>query len=256
MTICLSTYRLSAGNTSISRAITSGVRTDVWKAANLDLSDLFPFLNVRFFPFRDVKRCVLDKLQRALKCKEVWVEGSYAFRNPSEDMPGDWNDEQRRILHYQELGKPLNAQTFVHSLKERLITALAQFNRVLPRLRHLRIFHPKNHEERGLWVLAKLEPQSEPRSLGLIKEAIDKRYGILDLLDVFVEVDRIVDLTRFFTHSGMKEVRSREELRPLLMLDLFAEGTNTGSDAWRTPTTSIATTNYCMSVRHTFPRRR
>ena len=34
----------------------SGVRADVWKAANLDLSDLFPFLNVRFFPFRDVKR--------------------------------------------------------------------------------------------------------------------------------------------------------------------------------------------------------
>ena len=86
---------------------------------------------------------VLEKLQRALKCKEVWVEGSYAFRNPSEDMPGDWGDEQRRILHYQELGKPLNAQAFVHSLKERLITALAQFNRVLPQLSHLRIFHPK-----------------------------------------------------------------------------------------------------------------
>jgi len=73
-----------------------------------------------------------------------------------------------------------------------------------------------------------LEAQAESRSLGLIKEAIGKRYGILDLLDVFVEVDRIVDLTRFFTHSGTKEVRSRDELRPLLMLDLFAEGTNTG----------------------------
>ena len=59
------------------------------------------------------------------------MEGSYAFRNPSEDMPGDWDDEQRRMLHYQELGKPLNAQIFVHSLKERLITAFAQFNRVL-----------------------------------------------------------------------------------------------------------------------------
>jgi Domain of unknown function (DUF4158) len=56
MTIRLSTYRLSAGNTSISRATTSGARTDVWKAANLDLSDRFPFLNVRFFPFRDVQR--------------------------------------------------------------------------------------------------------------------------------------------------------------------------------------------------------
>jgi len=36
------------------------------------------------------------------------------------------------------------------------------------------------------------------------------------------------DFTRFFTHSGTKEVRSRETLRPLLILDLFAEGTNTG----------------------------
>jgi Tn3 transposase DDE domain-containing protein len=36
---------------------TSGVRTGVWKVANLDLSDPFPFLNVRFFPFRrDVRR--------------------------------------------------------------------------------------------------------------------------------------------------------------------------------------------------------
>jgi Tn3 transposase DDE domain len=116
----------------------------------------------------------------------------------------------------------------VRSLKERLSTALVQLNRVLPQLGDLRIFHHNKKEERGLWALAKLEAQAESRSLGLIKEAIGKRYGILDLLDVFVEVDRIVDLTRFFTHSGTKEVRSRDELRPLLMLDLFAEGTNTG----------------------------
>jgi hypothetical protein len=49
---------------------------------------------------------------------------------------------------------------------------------------------------------------------------------MLDLLDIFVEADRLVDFTRFFTHSGTKEVRSREALRPLLILDLFAEGTN------------------------------
>ena len=47
-------------------------------------------------------------------------------------------------------------------------------------------------------------------------------------VDVFAEADRIVDFTRFFTHSGTKEVRSREQLRPLLILDLFAEGTNMG----------------------------
>ena len=200
-----------------------GVVTPAWKEKVFEEVEGEYRVNRRYYEL-----CVLEKLQRALKCKEVWVEGSYAFRNPSEDMPGDWSDEQRRILHYHELGKPLDAQAFVRSLKERLITGLAQFNRVLPQLGHLRIFHHNKKEERGLWALAKLEAQAEPRSLGLIKEAIGKRYGILDLLDVFVEVDRIVDLTRFFTHSGTKEVRTRDELRPLLMLDLFAEGTNTG----------------------------
>ena len=144
-------------------------------------------------------------------------------------MPGDWGDEQRRTRHYQDLGKPLEAQTLrgcaqgtPHHRADDSSTAL------LPRLSHLRIFRPKTKEERGLWALAKLEPQPEPQSLGLIKEAIRNRYGMLDLLDVFVEADRLVDFTRFFTHSGTKEVRSREELRPLLILDLFAEGTNTG----------------------------
>jgi hypothetical protein len=52
---------------------------------------------------------------------------------------------------------------------------------------------------------------------------------MLDLLEVFVEADRLAGFTRFFTHSGTKEVRSRQQLRPLIILDLFAEGTNTGA---------------------------
>jgi TnpA family transposase len=172
--------------------------------------------------------CVLEKLQRALKCKEVWVEGSLAFRNPSEDMPGDWTDEQCRIEHYHTLGKPLDAAAFVDDLKTRMRSALAEFNEVLPRLSHLRIFRPDKKEDRGLWALTKLEAQPEPPGLERVKESIGNRYGMLDLLDVFVEADRLVDFTRFFTHSGTKEVRSREQLRPLLILDVFAEGTNMG----------------------------
>jgi TnpA family transposase len=172
--------------------------------------------------------CVLEKLERALKCKEVWVEGSYAFRNPSDDLPGDWSDEQRRTLHYNDLGKPLDAQSFVRLLRTRMSSALMEFNRVVPELSHLRIFRPNKKDDRGLWALARLEPQPEPQSLGLIKEKIGRRYGMLDLLDVFVEADRLVDFTRFFTHSGTKEIRSREALRPLLILDLFGEATNMG----------------------------
>ena len=39
---------------------------------------------------------------------------------------------------------------------------------------------------------------------------------------------RFVDRTCFLTHFGTKEVRSCETRRPLLLLDLFGEGTNTG----------------------------
>ena len=106
--------------------------------------------------------------------------------------------------------------------------ALTNFNCVLPELGHLRIFRPNKKDDRGLWALTKLEPQPEPHSLGLIKEKIGSRYGMLDLLDVFVEADRLVDFTRFFTHSGTREVRSREALRPLLIMDLFGEATNMG----------------------------
>ena len=76
--------------------------------------------------------------------------------------------------------------------------------------------------------MARLTAQPEPQRLGQIKDLISQRYGILDLLDIFVEADRLTGFTQFFTHSGTKEVRSREALRPLLLLDVFAEGTNTG----------------------------
>lgn len=132
------------------------------------------------------------------------------------------------MLHYQALGKPLDAQAFVWLLRERMGAALSDFNRVLPKLSHLRIFRPNKKDDRGLWALAKLEPLPEPQSLSLIKEKIGSRYGMLDLLDVFVEADRLVGFTRFFTHSGTREVRSREALRPLLILDLFGEATNMG----------------------------
>jgi TnpA family transposase len=200
-----------------------GVVTRAWKEKVYEEVNGETKINRRYYEL-----CVLEKLQRALKCKEIWVEGAYAFRNPHEDLPSDWAQEERRRDHYQTLGKPLDAGSFVDTLKARLTTALTAFHERFLGLPHLRIFHLNKKEDRGLWALTKLEPQAEPQSLALIKNAITTRYGMLDLLDVFVEADRVVDFTRFFTHSGTKEVRSRDLLRPLLILDLFAEGTNMG----------------------------
>jgi hypothetical protein len=126
----------------------------------------------------------------------------------------------------RKLGLPVDANQFVENLRDRMIAALHEFNRILPRQPHVRIYCPnKKRPHRGLFTVAKLERQKEPKSLDLIKDGIVKDFGMLELLDIFVEADRLVDFTRFFTHSGTKEVRSREALRPLLILDLFAEAT-------------------------------
>jgi TnpA family transposase len=171
---------------------------------------------------------VLQRLERALKCKEIWVEGAYAFRNPSQDLPTNWSHEDQRRAYYGTLQHPIEVTSFLDPLRHRLTQALTQFNRDLPRNPHVHLSTPAANEDRRLFSVAPLVAQPEPQSLGHLKDLIGQRYGMLDLLDIILEADRLVDFTRFFTHSGTKEVRSRDALRPLLLLDLFAEGTNTG----------------------------
>jgi hypothetical protein len=79
------------------------------------------------------------------------------LRLPARIFPSDWSDEQRRTLHYQALGKPLDAQAFVRLLRTRMeaaLTKLQHFNRVLPELNHLRVFRPRQNDDRDLWACA------------------------------------------------------------------------------------------------------
>jgi Tn3 transposase DDE domain len=201
-----------------------GVVLPRWRDAVLEVhNDGTVRVNRRYYEL-----CVLQQLERALKCKEIWVEGAYAFRNPSQDMPADWHDEAQRTAYYRLLPQPVEVTSFLDPLRERLRQALTQFNRDLPRNPHVHLSAPAGREERRLFAVARLTAQPAPQSLDRIKDLIGQRYGLLDLLDIFVEGDRLTRFSRFFTYSGTKEVRSREALRPLLLLDLFAEGMNTG----------------------------
>ncbi len=100
-----------------------GVVTTAWQEKVCETIDGERKIHRRYYEL-----CVLQKLQRALKCKEIWVKGSYAFRNQSEDMPRDWENEPRRRLHYEALGKPVDAQTFVRTLKARLVNRLQPYS--------------------------------------------------------------------------------------------------------------------------------
>jgi hypothetical protein len=62
--------------------------------------------------------CVLIAMRDALRRREVYVQGAGRWKNPDEDLPGDFEDN--RDVHYAELGKPLDATEFVAGLRKRL----------------------------------------------------------------------------------------------------------------------------------------
>ena len=48
---------------------------------------------------------VLESLRERLRCKLIWIEGAYRYRNPDDDLPADW--ETCREACYLQLGLPL-----------------------------------------------------------------------------------------------------------------------------------------------------
>jgi len=73
---------------------------------------------------------VLTALREKLRCKEVWVKGADRFRNPDEDLPGDF--DARREEYYTALEQPRDAKNFVETLRRNMEAAMAALNSNLP----------------------------------------------------------------------------------------------------------------------------
>jgi TnpA family transposase len=169
---------------------------------------------------------VLRKLEKALKCKELWVEGAYRFRNPDEDLPPAW--PQTRVEHYRRHEFPVEASTFLAPIRAELNQALEDFHRFLGRSdKDVYVRHPGGGEQ-GEFHVPKLPKQKEPSLLDEIHGRVLQQYGIVDLLDILVEADRQVQFSRFFRTSAQRHVLSQQEIQRRLLLTLFGLGTNMG----------------------------
>ncbi|MEU6404988.1 DUF4158 domain-containing protein [Streptomyces sp. NPDC046985] len=54
--------------------------------------------------------CVLVALRDAVRRREIYVEGAARWRNPEDDLPGDF--EATRAVHYAAIRQPLNPRAF------------------------------------------------------------------------------------------------------------------------------------------------
>lgn len=166
--------------------------------------------------------CVLQALRDGLRSKEIWVDGADRFRNPDEDLPGDF--EQRRDGYYATLDLPHDPDIFIRGLQEEMRTALAALNQGLPKNAKLRILERGAHRI----SLTPLDEQPEPKNLAALKTEILNRWPATSLLDVLKEAELRIGFTRNFQTSASRETLDRNTLQRRLLLCLYGLGTNTG----------------------------
>ncbi len=169
--------------------------------------------------------CVLRALREALRRREIWVAGARRWRNPEQDLPVDFDDHRDR--HYAALRQPRDPTAFLATLKDQLGRALATFEGALAAGTTGGVQITRRRGEPWLAV-PRLEKLPEAPNLGALKDAVERRWGTLDLLDVLKEADFLTAFTDEFTTVASRETLPRATLRRRLLLVLFALGTNMG----------------------------
>lgn len=165
---------------------------------------------------------LLKALRERLRCKEIWVVGADRYRNPDDDLPGDF--EQRRVEYYKALSLPMNPETFISSLQKQMEEALVMLDRGMPGNPHVRLLANGG----GRISLSPLQAQPEPINLTRLKAEVDRRWPMTSLLDVLKEVDLRVGFTEHFQSAASREALSGETLQRRLLMCLYGLGTNTG----------------------------
>jgi TnpA family transposase len=164
---------------------------------------------------------VLQVLRDKLRCKEIWVVGADRYRNPEEDLPGDFAENKEK--YFDSLGHPVDATPFVKKLQQTMHTKLTELNVNLPNNTKVKIVKRKKP-----LCVSPLEPQPDPKNLIRLKAEVTRRWPMTSLLDVLKEADLRIDFTSDFQSLASREILDRETIQRRLLLSLFAMGTNMG----------------------------
>lgn len=201
-----------------------------FKSNNLDLLEALKVVKkyehskCEYYPANeDYEYAIFKCLKDKLRIKEVWILGSFKYKDPSKDIPKDF--DENREFYYQLLNQPLLPEAFTSRINDRLENAIKNFDTTIQKNPYVKITERKGKP----WIrLTPLSKQLEPQNLEKLKEVINKNWDSISLLDVLKEVDLLEGFTQVFTSAGNREILSKEVIQKRLILCLFAIGTNTG----------------------------
>jgi TnpA family transposase len=195
----------------------AGVVPSEWREAVVDEQG-----RVERIPY---ELCVLKALRDAIRRREVYVAGANRWRNPEDDLPADF--ELNRDVHYGALRQPLDSAEFVAELQRGHRAALTRLNDALTNgtAGGVRITNRRGEP----WIrMPTIEKQPEPPTLKTLKDEVERRWGVIDLLDVLKNADFMTGCLDEFSSAASREIVDRRELRARLLLMCFGLGTNMG----------------------------
>lgn len=165
---------------------------------------------------------LLDALRNRLRCKEIWVPGSFKYCNPDEDLPQDF--QKKRVSYFDKLKLDLDPKVFVKDLENQMRAALNKLNREMPNNDNVKI-----HNKKGGWIsVSPLVAQEEPPNILNLKRDVMANWPMTNLLDILKETELRVGFTEKFETIGVRESMSKDTLQRRLLLSLFGLGTNMG----------------------------
>lgn len=165
---------------------------------------------------------ILERFRELLRCKNIWVDDAYRYRDPEKDLPQDW--EANRKHYYKMLNLPLTANDYIREMQDAMHKHLNMLDEDLPSNTKVKIL-----DKQGGWI--KVTPtgaQEEPKNIHLLHRAIQERWSTINLLDILKEVDLRIFFTSEFQTTATRQILDIERLRKRLLLCIHALGTNTG----------------------------
>lgn len=218
-------YYPDSQDAPISGAVSSTWHSIVVKEQNLSLN---PENSSQERPIKisriNYEMAILEELYKQLRCKSVWIEGAYRYRNPDEDLPRDF--DSRRKNYYQMLDLSLDPDEFIKTLKESLAQHLQQLNEHIVNNKKVKIIEKKDGS--GRIKVSPSGPQAEPLNLKTLQRAITRRWSTVNLLDILKESDLRIGFTGHFHTVASRKNIDRKILHKRLLLCLYAIGSNTG----------------------------
>lgn len=173
--------------------------------------------------WHSLELAVFEVIKTQINVKNIWISGSYRYRNPDLDMPPDFDEKED--YYFELLGLWADPKVYIKKLQGRLNEGLQELNDSILSNQKVVI---KDRKKQGAIKITPFDPQNEPPNIGLLKLEIAKLWPNLNLIDILKETAMRTGFLKRFESVASREAIPEAILLKRLLLCLFGIGSNAG----------------------------